>query len=307
MPLDGFRNTFAGNPLDRAGERRGDEAWTAARLADPDALLLPLHDGRPLIETAPDGGVRLGYAPATMASALAAGGEGLAFLGLWKSTAVFALDLDDAADAAAFREYGAFEELRPVLAGLPAADAAIAGTAKALFEWRRRHRFCAACGQPSRSAEAGWKRICPACEVEHFPRTDPVAIMLAVRGERCLLGRSPRFPPGMFSALAGFVEPGETIEEACARELKEEAGLEAERVRYLFSQPWPFPSSLMIGLVAEVGEGVEAAQPDEIEELRWFTRDEARRLCTDEPVDGCFVPPPTAIARQILRVWSEGG
>lgn len=306
MPLEGFRNTFAGNPLDRAGERRGDADWIAARLTDPDALLLPLHDGRPLVEPAPGGGERLAYAPARMASALSGDGERLAFLGLWNATPVFALDLDDSGDAGAFSAYGRFEELRPLLAALPAPEAAIAGTAKALFEWRRRHRFCANCGAASRAAEGGWKRVCPACSAEHFPRTDPVAIMLAVRGEACLLGRSPRFPPGMFSALAGFIEPGETIEEACARELKEEAGVEALSVAYRFSQPWPFPSSLMIGLIAEVAEGAETAQPGEIEALRWFTREEARRLCADEGVDGCFVPPPTAIARQLLRVWSEG-
>ena len=305
MPLAGFQNTFAGNPLDRAADRRGDAEWIETRLADADSLLLPLFDGKPLVEPASAGGVRLGYAPAGMGTAISRDGERLAFLGLWKNTAVFALDVDDPGEAQAFREYGAFEELRPVLAALPAGEAAIVGAAKALFEWRRSHRFCAGCGQPSRTAEAGWKRICPACAAEHFPRTDPVAIMLAERDGRCLLGRSPRFPPGMFSALAGFVEPGETLEEACARELKEEAGLEATRVRYLFSQPWPFPNSLMIGLIAEVAEGQETAQPDEIEALRWFTREEARRLCADQPVDGVFVPPATAIARQLLRVWAE--
>ena len=302
---DGLRNTFAGDPLDRAGEHRADAGWVAARLADPGALLLPLHDGRPLVEPAPGGGARLGYAPARLATGRDGDGERLAFLGLWKDTPVFALDLEDAASAAAFAEFGAFEELRPVIASLPAAEAAIAGRARAVFEWRRRHRFCANCGAPTAVADAGWKRICPACRAEHFPRTDPVAIMLAVRGDRCLLGRSPRFPPGMFSALAGFVEPGETIEEACAREVKEEAGLEAVAVRYRFSQPWPFPHSLMIGLEAEVAAGDEVAQPGEIEALRWFTRAEARRLCADEPVDGCTVPPPTAIARQLLRAWSE--
>ncbi len=302
MPLEGFQNTFAGDPLDRAGEHRADPAWIAARLADSSALLLPLHDGRPLVEPAPGGGERLGYAPARLAGNDA---ERLAFLGLWKDTPVFALDVEDVAAAAAFAEYGRFEELRPVIASLAAAEAAIAGRARAVFEWRRRHRFCANCGARTAVAEAGWKRVCPACGAEHFPRTDPVAIMLLVRGERCLLGRSPRFPPGMFSALAGFVEPGETLEEACVREVREEAGLEALSVRYRSSQPWPFPHSLMLGLEAEVAEGAERPQPGEIEALRWFTRAEARRLCADEAVDGCTVPPPTAIARQLLRVWSE--
>ena len=303
MALDA-RNTFAGDPLDRAGEHRSDPDWIAARLADPDALLLPLHDGRPLVEPAP-GGARLGYAPAASAAALSGAGERLAFLGLWKTTAVFALDVEGVAEAAAYAAYGRFEELRPALAVLPGPEAAIAGRARALFEWRRRHRFCANCGAPTRVMDAGWKRVCPGCGAEHFPRTDPVAIMLAVRDGRCLLGRSPRFPPGMFSALAGFVEGGETLEEACARELQEEAGVEATSVRYLFSQPWPFPHSLMLGLVAEVAEGVERAQPGEIEALRWFDRPEAARLCAGETVDDCTVPPATAIAHQLILEWSR--
>ncbi len=306
MPLEGLVNTFAGAPLDRAGERRGEADWIAAQLADPAALLLPLREGRPLVEPAPGGGDRLAYAPAALATAPGVDRDGLAFLGLWRTTPVFALDADEA-EAGAFAEYGRFEELRPLLATLAPAEAAIAGCARALFEWRRRHRFCANCGARTAAAEAGWKRVCPRCEAEHFPRTDPVAIMLAVRGRRCLLGRSPRFPPGMFSALAGFVEPGETLEEACAREVREEAGLTATRVRYLFSQPWPFPHSLMMGLIAEVEDGAEVPQPGEIEALRWFTRAEARALAAGEPVDGCTIPPPTAIAHQLVRAWSEEG
>ena len=300
--------TFAGDPLDRAGERRADPEWIAARLADSDALLLPLHDGRLLVEPAPDGeGVRLGYAPASLAQPLAAGGERLAFLGLWRTTAVFALDVEDAGDAAAFHPYGRFDELRPVLAALPGPEAAIVGRARALFEWRRRHRFCANCGARTQVVDGGWKRLCPQCRAEHFPRTDPVAIMLPVRGDRCLLGRSPRFPPGMFSALAGFVEPGETLEEACAREVLEEAGLQATTVRYRFSQPWPFPHSLMLGLIAEVADGAEQAQPGEIEALRWFSRAEAARLAAGEAVDGCTCPPSTAIAHALIRTWSGEG
>ena len=307
MPSSEPPITFAGDPLDRAGERRGDAAWVAGRLAEPDALLLPLHDGRPLVEATPGGGMRLGYAPASLAPPLSADGERLAFLGLWKAVAVFALDVEGGAEAQAFAPYGRFEELRPALAALPGPEAAIAGRARALFEWRRRHRFCANCGAGTHVVEAGWKRLCPACGAEHFPRTDPVAIMLAVRGDRCLLGRSPRFPPGMFSALAGFVEPGETLEEACAREVREEAGLEVGAVRYLSSQPWPFPHSLMLGLVAEVGAGAERAQPDEIEALRWFTRAQAARLAGGETVEGCTIPPPTAIAHALIRAWSEEG
>ena len=145
---------------------------------------------------------------------------------------------------------------------------------------------------------------CPACGAEHFPRIDPVTIMLIVRGDQCLLGRQPRFPPGMFSALAGFVEPGESIEEACAREVKEESALTALRVTYHSSQPWPMPHSLMIGLIAEVDEGEAVADPDELDEVRWFTRDEARRLLAGELL-GLFCPPPMAIAHSLIRAWAH--
>lgn len=135
---------------------------------------------------------------------------------------------------------------------LPPSDAGILATAKAMFEWRGRHSNCANCGQPSQAKDGGWKRQCASCNAEHFPRTDPVVIMLAYHGDRCMLGRQEAWPAGMFSALAGFLEPGESIEEACARELAEEAGLRTLNVRYHSSQPWPYPSSLMIGLIAEV-------------------------------------------------------
>ena len=155
------------------------------------------------------------------------------------------------------------------------------------------------------AADAGWKRICPACGAEHFPRTDPVAIMLPAQGERCLLGRQAVWPKGMWSALAGFIEPGETIEEGCARELNEEAGLEAVSVRYHSTQPWPYPSSLMIGLIAEVASGDAAPNDSELEAVRWFTREEARALLAGK-LEGAFAPPRLAIAHQLIKAWTEG-
>jgi len=307
MPLSAYTNIFAGNPLDRASDRRADQDWIAARLAAETTLALPMWNGAPFVEDDGKGGVRLAYIPPTLAGELAAGAERLLFLGLWKETAVFALDLEGPADPAAvpLAGLGRFEDLRGLALRLPETEAAIAATAKGVFEWRRRHRHCSVCGQPSVAADAGWKRICPSCGAEHFPRTDPVVIMLAAQGERCLLGRQAAWPKGMWSALAGFIEPGETIEEGCARELKEEAGVEAVSIRYHSTQPWPYPSSLMIGLIAEVAPGDAAPNDSELEAVRWFTRDETRALLAGA-LTGAFAPPRLAIAHHLIKAWAEG-
>ncbi|PTS91484.1 MULTISPECIES: NAD(+) diphosphatase [unclassified Caulobacter] len=311
MALSIITNIFAGNPLDRASERRGDEAWIAEKLADAGSLAVAVWNGKPLVEDLPgeDGkpaGVQIAYLRADMAQDLAGGTERLLFLGLWKDIAVFAVDLEGAADPAEgpLQGLGRFEELRGIAASMPPADAGILATARSMFEWRRRHRWCSACGQPSEVGDAGWKRACPSCKAEHFPRTDPVAIMLAVHEDKCLLGRQAMWPAGMFSALAGFLEPGETIEEACARELKEEAGLTATSVRYHSSQPWPWPSSLMMGLIAQVDSADARPDQTELEEVRWFSKTEAAALIRGE-LDGAFAPPALAIAHQLIKAWVE--
>jgi NAD+ diphosphatase len=304
-----FNNTYAGNPLDRAGERRSDRAWVEARLDAEATQALPLWNGQPLAGPR-DAGGGLIFISGSQAKALAASDETLLFLGLRSDgVAVFAVDLEGAEDPTLGLLQpigGAFEGLRGLAPRLSPQEAAIAAEAKAVFEWRRRHRYCSACGQPSRVADAGWKRVCPACDAEHFPRTDPVVIMLATQvhdgAERCLLGRQAVWPAGMFSTLAGFMEPGETIEEACARELFEEAGLEALEVRYHSSQPWPYPSNLMIGLIAEVAPGEGRPDQTELEAVRWFTKSEASSLLAGE-IDGLFAPPPFAIAHQLIKAW----
>ena len=309
MPLDAFSNTFAGNPLDRASDRRAKPAWVADRLAGPDSLAVAIWNGKPFVEDAKaGGGVQIAYLPADMARQLSGGAERLLFLGLWQEIAVFAVDIEDATDPAdgPLQGLGRFEDLRGIALTLPASDAGILATAKSMFEWRRKHLFCAACGSPSQVAEAGWKRICPACKAEHFPRTDPVVIMLAAKGERCLLGRQAFWPKHMYSALAGFLEPGETIEEACARELFEEAALRTRSVRYHSTQPWPWPSSLMIGLIAEVDNDDAVADQAELEEVRWFTRTEARAMLRGEIADA-KAPPSMAIAHQIIKAWADEG
>jgi len=282
-----------------------DEAWLAEKLAAEDSLALAIWNGKPLIEAGPDG-PRVAYLPAAMAEDLAGGRERLLFLGLWKGAAIFAVDIEGAADPAVgpLQGFGDFQDLRAVSLKLARTDAAIAATAKQMFEWRRRHRHCASCGQPSEVADGGWKRVCPSCEIEHFPRTDPVVIMLAVHKDRCMLGRQAAWPAGMFSCLAGFLEPGETIEEACARELMEEAALEATHVRYHSTQPWPWPSSLMIGLIAEVAHDQAAPDQTELSEVRWFTKQEARDLVAGK-LPGVSAPGGMAIGQALVRAWSE--
>jgi NAD+ diphosphatase len=308
MPLDAFMNTFAGNPLDRASDKRPDADWIARQLASPEALAFPIWNGRPFVEQGKDGGLQIAYVPTRIAQELSEGRERLLFLGLWKETAVFAVDIEGEADPAdgPLAGMGKFEDLRRVALQLPATEAAIIGTAKAMFEWRRRHRHCAVCGQPSEAVDGGWKRRCPSCEAEHFPRTDPVVIMLPWHGDRCMLGRQAAWPAGMFSALAGFLEPGESIEEACARELSEEAGLRTRKVRYHSTQPWPYPSSLMIGLIAEVEDDEGTPDQTELSEVRWITRDEAKLLIKGE-LDGMAAPNPMAIAHQLIKAWVEEG
>ena len=306
MPLPAL-NTFAGNPLDRAGDRRNDPEWLAEQGANPEALALVLWEGRPLLEA--EGEPRLAWLPMAHARAVALDRE--LFLGMWKQAPVFAVEIEGSIDPTAgpLRGVGVFHEMREAAALLPGPDAAMAGTAKSLFDWRRRHGFCAACGIESQDACGGWKRVCPACATEHFPRVDPVTIMLAIyRGgdePRCLLGRQASWPEGRMSALAGFLELGETIEEACAREIEEEAGLTVTAVRYHSSQPWPFPSQLMIGLVCEVDSEEAAPDQTELEAVAWLTRDEAR-ACLAGAHPTIKAPPRIAIARTLIQAWVDG-
>jgi NAD+ diphosphatase len=181
------------------------------------------------------------------------------------------------------------------------------GCAKAMLDWHARHRFCANCGQPSTMRAAGWRRECDACSAQHFPRVDPVVIMVAVSGERCLLGRQARFAPGMYSALAGFLEPGETIEDAVRREILEEAGIPCSRVVYLASQPWPFPSSLMIGCFAKATTEEISIDRTELEDARWFSRAELAAMFAGSHPHELKAPQPFAIAHHLLKAFVEEG
>ncbi len=310
MALRFFVNTYAGNPLDRRSELRTEPDRLAELRAADDCRVLAFWNGQPLT-VEHDGGLTLAGLDAGLGFELCDPDRAV-FLGLDQQASVWAVELTGDADPAEgpLRGRGQFSDLRLAGRRLSAEDAGIAATARAVFEWHRRHRFCSICGRPSEQAEAGWKRICPSCKAEHFPRTDPVTIMLPTFGDQCLLGRQAAWPKGRYSTLAGFMEPGESIEAACAREVREEAGLEVVSVRYHSSQPWPFPTNLMIGLIAEVSG--QDARPDqtELEEVRWFHRDQLRAILSGSAggwgdIEGVGVPPAFAIAHQLMKAWAE--
>ena len=232
------------------------------------------------------------------------------FLGLADGAGRFGAGLDQpVVEALKTRADLVISDLRSIaVQGLVATNhLAPLAEAKALLSWHARHRFCAVCGAATELAEGGWRRHCPSCKSEHFPRTDPVVIMLAINGERCLLGRQSRFAPGMWSCLAGFVEPGESIEEAVRRETFEEAGIRCGRVVYFASQPWPFPMSLMIGCHVQALSSELVVDHAELENARWFERDAAAKLLTKQHPEGLTAPPPVAIAHHIIRAWVEEG
>jgi len=301
---------FAGNPLNRASEKRTDKSWIEAKRHDPSSLVLPIWRLQPFIfgpeKTA---SVKLGLVSPEVADSVESPGAICVFLGLDGDVAVFALDLPVAEDPASvepLRGQGYFGEARSAAQIASIKDAAIIGQAKALIDWHKRHGFCPNCGSSTQLMDAGYRRLCGNCKAEHFPRVDPVVIMLATDGEACLVGRGKQFPPGMFSALAGFVEPGETIEEAVRRELMEEASLKVGDVTYHATQPWPFPSSLMIGCFAKAESRDVKVDEHEIAELRWLERSVARELIEGKILDGIRVPPSVAIAHHLIRTWALG-
>ena len=232
----------------------------------------------------------------------------IVFLGLIEGAPRFAVALDPAtAEALKARDGFLVTDLRSIaVRGLVAADhLPPLAEGKALLNWHGRHRFCSNCGAATNVVEAGWRRDCPSCHAQHFPRTDPVAIMLPVAGESCVLGRSHRFQPGMWSCLAGFVEPGEAIEDAVRRETREEAGIICGRVSYFASQPWPFPTSLMIGCHAEALSREIVIDRVELDDARWFDREEVAAMLLRRHPDGLSTPPTVAIAYHIIRAWVE--
>ena len=295
-------NVYTGNPLDRADGRRTDEAWIEQRRADPSSLWVAVWRSRTLFrgldEAKPEAVLLTGDA----ASELRMVDGPWAFLGLQGDAAVFAVDISAVDDPLPLLSdsVARFEDLRMIGPGLAPTEAAILAHARGLMHWRSRHGFCGVCGGVCEPRSAGHAMACTVCKAQHFPRTDPAVIMLVHRDDRVLLGHSQRFPKTtMYSTLAGFVEPGESLEEAVAREVFEESAIRVGNVRYHSSQPWPFPSSIMLGFYAEGLTEQITIDPNELRDARWFSRGELN----NPEAHGFALPRRDSIARRLIEDW----
>jgi NAD+ diphosphatase len=299
---------FCVNPLDRRSDRREDFDFIAAQLENPGRSFFALAGDVPILrKQGEDYGALFGAADIESFD----NSRQTIFLGLQADdNPVFARSFDkELLEKLAGRPDIEAIDLRSIaLRGLVPADIlGELGTAKEVLDWHRRHRFCAFCGQETQATAGGWRRDCGNCGTQHFPRVDPVVIMLAIDGDRCLMGRQTRFPDKMYSALAGFLEPGETIEDAVRREIREEAGIACSHVRYFASQPWPFPSSLMIGCYARAIGNTITFDQKELEHARWFSRAEVVQMLAEAHPEGLAAPKPLAIAHHLLKEFAEKG
>ncbi len=300
---------FTANPLDRAGDLRTDSNWLGTKRGEPQARFLPFWKLQPLLtgpSEAPE--AALCYLNLEEIEALGRAEAREVFLGLSGDAGYFARDVSSLEEPPSKLPFPAhFRDARGALDLLTVQESGILGQAKALLVWHARHLFCSACGAETKSVDAGYRRECLSCSTSHFPRTDPAVIMLVTNGERCLLARNKRFATAHnHSALAGFVEPGESIEESVRREVFEEVGIKIGNVRYFASQPWPFPSSMMIGCFAEAKTEEINVDGVEIVSARWFDRKTILSMLAGNEIDGVRLPRPIAIAYHLIKSWAEG-
>jgi NAD+ diphosphatase len=288
--------------LDRATTARADPAWVAQRLADPESRAVFASREGVLVAQAGEPGLL--RRPLRDLEEVGAAITDPILLGLEGGRALFAVDLEalPRASLGALTRGGKVVALRAAGAELPRSEGGLAAYLTALLNWHRTHHFCPNCGTPTEDAEAGYTRRCPSCGAVHFPRTDPVVIMVVAHGDRLLLGRDAHWPSGRYSVLAGYVAPGESLEEAVAREVREESGVEVLDPRYVASQPWPFPSSLMVGFEARSPGGEPTASDGELEDVRWFSLEDVRAANHGENTD-LELPPPVSIARLLIERW----
>jgi NAD+ diphosphatase len=308
-PFDSFplgQPAFVSNILDRAAHLRGSDEKLLALEAKSTSRAYLVH--RDSLVVKKEGGAT--RALLTLDEALKCGANpGTIFLGMRDGAAVFGMGMSaTAAEDLMTRKDVEVADLRGMATQgvVPPGELSAIAMAKSMVNWHQRHGYCANCGQRTAMKEGGWKRDCPSCKAEHFPRTDPVVIMLVTHGDKCLLGRAPRFLPGMYSCLAGFVEAAETIEDAVRREVLEEAGIRCTDVNYYMTQPWPYPSSLMIGCTARATNEDIVVDRSELEDARWFDRAEAKLMITRKHPDGLAGPHPFAIAHHLLGRWLHG-
>ena len=295
-------NVFSGPYLDRIAHLRKDEAWVAAALAADDTTIVPLWQSRNLVEVRPDG-LAAAFLEVAELDAAKRTGE-LVLLGRFESRTYFAAEVSEAEPVLArFSDTDVkFEDLRLVGAQLDAQQAGLLAYARAMLYWRQRHRYCGICGAPTVSTSSGHVMTCSNadCATDHFPRLDPAIIVLVTDGERALLGRQAAWPEGRYSTIAGFVEPGESLEDAVAREVLEETGVRIVAADYHSSQPWPFPSSLMIGFTATADGGQAPKADEELEDVRWFSRAE---IASGFP----GLPPPQSVSYRLIEDWYDSG
>jgi NAD+ diphosphatase len=293
------RNIFAGAYLDRSAHLRQDPAWIAAALADERSRAIPVWNSRSLIaEGEPP---RAAYLELSRVPAEQRNGTDMILLGRFGDTHYFAYEVESI-EAPALLPGTRFEDLRVMASVLPIDEAGLLGYARAILSWRRRHRFCGTCGAKTLPAKNGHVLVCtnPSCRHEQFPRIDPAIIVLVEDGERALLGRQASWPVGRYSTIAGFVEPGESLEDAVAREVFEETGIQVDRIEYHSSQPWPFPASLMLGFTAHAVTTEVHLCDQELEDARWFTR---AALMSD----GTLLPPRLSISYRLIEHWFDAG